>query len=97
MSFITNTDERVLADCASLDPLYADGMFIEGVVNLGTTFATPFFRWVPTGYCNGRVTFEKSPVLNLIRPIASLDPGDPLAALLLGQKPPRQTDVQFRH
>jgi hypothetical protein len=29
---------------ACLDPVYVDGIFSEGVVNLGANFATPYFR-----------------------------------------------------
>jgi hypothetical protein len=82
-------NERFMADCVCLDPVYVDGADVEGIVNLGTNFATPFFRWTPIVQ-GGRITFEKTPALYLVRPIASLDPRDPLVSLLRGQVPPAE-------
>jgi hypothetical protein len=89
-------DERVIADFACLDPVYVDGVVTEGVVNLGTNFATPFFRWTPI-VRDGRTTFEKTAALYVVRPIASLDPRDPPALLLQGQRPPTDATLSFRH
>jgi hypothetical protein len=91
-----SSDDNFLNEFACLDPVYVDGVAAEGVVNLGTNFATPFFRWIPT-MRDGRVTFERTPALYVIRPIASLDPRDPLAVLLMGQKSPTQVAMAFKH
>ena len=56
--------ERLIADFACLDPVYVDGIFAEGVMNLGANFATPYFRWTPTGRAgNGVVSMERTPAL----------------------------------
>jgi hypothetical protein len=89
-------DERMIGDFACLDPVYVDGVAIEAVVNLGTNFATPFFRWSPV-VRDGRMTFEKTAALYVVRPNASLDPRDPLALLLQGQRAPADTTLSFRH
>jgi hypothetical protein len=91
-----SSDDNLLNKFACLDPVYVDGVFTEGVVNLGANFATPFFRWTPT-MREGRLAFEKIPALYMIRPIASLDPRDPLAVLLTGQKSPTQVAMAFKH
>jgi hypothetical protein len=91
-----SSDDNLLNEFACLDPVYVDGVVTEGVVSLGSNFATPFFRWVPT-VRDGRVMFERTPALYVIRPIASLDPRDPLAVLLMGQKSPTQVAMAFKH
>jgi hypothetical protein len=81
--------ERLIADFACLDPVYVDGIFAEGVMNLGANFATPYFRWAPRGRGdNGDVSMERTPALFLIRPRSSLLPHSPLAALIDRQPGP---------
>jgi hypothetical protein len=46
---------------------------------------------------DGRVILERTPALYMIRPIASLDPRDPLAVLLMGQRSPAQVAMAFKH
>jgi hypothetical protein len=89
-------DDNLLGEFACLDPVYVDGVFTEGVVSLGANFATPFFRWIPS-MREGHVIFEKTPALYMVRPIASLDPRDPLAVLLMGQRSPAQVATAFKH
>jgi hypothetical protein len=91
-----SSDDNLLNEFACLDPVYIDGVFTEGVVSLGANFATPFFRWAPS-MREGRVIFERTPALYMIRPIASLDPRDPLAVLLMGQRSPAQVAMAFKH
>ena len=91
-----SSDDNFLNDFACLDPVYVDGVFAEGVVSLGVNFATPYFRWVPS-MRDGRVILERMPALYMIRPIASLDPRDPLAVLLMGQRSPAQVAMAFKH
>jgi hypothetical protein len=79
----------MINDFACLEPLYVDGIVSEAVVNLGTNFATPYFRWSPT-MREGRIMLERVPALYVIRPIASLDPRDPLLSLLQKQMPPAE-------
>jgi hypothetical protein len=63
-----STDDRLVADLACLDPIYVDGIILEGVANLGSNFTTPFFRWVPTVNANGVLVMERSPTLLIVRP-----------------------------
>jgi hypothetical protein len=63
-----STTDRLVADLACLDPVYVDGIILEGVANLGPNFTTPFFRWVPTINSNGVMVMERSPALLLVRP-----------------------------
>lgn len=91
-----SSDDNFLNEFACLDPVYVDSVVTEGVVSLGTNFATPFFRWVPT-VRDGRVMLERAATLYVVRPIASLDPRDPLAALLMGQRSPAQAAIAFKH
>jgi len=89
--------ERLFADFACLDPVYVDGIFAEGVMNLGANFATPYFRWSPCGRAgNGAVSIERAPALFLIRPRSSLLPRSPLAALLDRQPAPEHYATELR-
>ena len=86
---MSDLTERLIADFACLDPVYVDGIFEEGVMSFGTNFATPYFRWAPTGRAsNGVVSMEKIPALFVIRPRSSLLPRSPLAALVDRQPGP---------
>ena len=83
-------EDRLINDFACIDPIYVDGLFTEGVVSLGTNFATPYFRYTPT-MRDGSLILERTPALYVIRPIASLDPRDLLAMLLKRQQTPTRT------
>jgi hypothetical protein len=63
-------NDRLLADFACIDPIYADG--VAGVLNLGENFAMYFFRWVPSRSEHGIVTMEKVPAATIIRPKTSV-------------------------
>jgi len=89
--------ERLIADFACLDSVYVDGIFAEGVMNLGANFATPYFRWTPTGRAgNGVVSMQRTPALFLIRPRSSLLPRSPLAALIDRQPGPEHCASELR-
>lgn len=61
--------DRLMADFACLEPIYVDG--IAGVLNLGANFATLFFRWIPVSSANGIINYERTPAMNIVRPVAS--------------------------
>ena len=63
-------DERLMAEFACLDPVYVDG--IAGLMNLGTNFSIQYFRWTPVGVEGGKVLYQKTAALRLVRPRASL-------------------------
>ena len=64
------TDGDLLAEFSCLDPLYVDG--IAGLVNLGDTFATCFFRWAAAKAEGGLIVQERMPAVYLVRPRASI-------------------------
>ena len=57
---MSDYEDRLLADFACLDPVYVDGIFTEGVTNLGANFITPYFRWMPINTENGVRDARKS-------------------------------------
>jgi hypothetical protein len=94
---MSDNNERLIADFGCLDPIYVDGIFAEGVMSLGANFATPYFRWAPTGLAgNGGVSMERTPALFLIRPRSSLLPCSPLAALVDRQPGPSHYASELR-
>jgi hypothetical protein len=54
-------DERLLADFASLEPVYVDGVL--GLVNLGGNFAAVHYRLVPVKSESAIIVMEKIPTL----------------------------------
>ena len=63
-------DERLVEDFASLDPVYADGVL--AFLNLGETFASVYYRFVPVKSEAGIVTLQKIPTLAIVQPRSSL-------------------------
>jgi hypothetical protein len=55
---------------ACLDPVYADGIVYEGVANLGTNFATPFFRLL---FCRNFQRGKNRPTPSLNSPARGLE------------------------
>jgi hypothetical protein len=85
---MTDFTDRLIADFACLDPMYVDG--IAGVLNLGSNFSTPFFRWAPRQSEGGIITFEKVPAMLIVQPRSALICGKDCAmtAMLQTQQPP---------
>lgn len=50
-------DENILAEIACIEPVAAHGLL--GVVNLGETFLTCYFRWRPVRWTAGSMIREK--------------------------------------
>lgn len=78
-------DERLMADFACLEPVYADG--IAGLINLGENYGTLLYRWQRVG--PGKL--ERVPALYLVRPRSILGvcrPNCYFTRLLDGQTPP---------
>jgi hypothetical protein len=63
-------DEGLLADIACIEPVAVDGLF--GLVNLGETFLTCFYRWRAVKWENGVLVREKVISLVISRPRTSL-------------------------
>lgn len=62
-------DEALLKQIGLLEPIYADGILPGGLINLGPTFGTVYFRYVPLPKdANAVPRFQKVPCLYLIRP-----------------------------
>jgi hypothetical protein len=94
---MSDINGRLLSEFAGLEPIYVDGIFTDGIMNLGATFATPYFRWTLTGHVNnGVIAMERQPALLLIRPRSSLLPHSPLAKLLDAQPCPKDAVSELR-
>lgn len=74
------TDERTLAAIACIEPIHVDGMI--GVIDLGETFLTCFYRLRAVKFDAGQMVYEREPVLSLVRPRHSLVPGTLMARIL---------------
>lgn len=79
-------DDRLMADIACLDPIYADGVL--GLVNLGTTFMEVFYRWRPLRAEGGVLIQERTASHVIVRPLASVTAGGSYHRILSAQTEP---------
>lgn len=85
------TDERTLADIACIEPIPVDGVL--GLINLGETFLTCYFRWRAVKFENGATVYERTPAHVILRPrSAALAP---FGEWLNAQRAPEQVAHQM--
>jgi hypothetical protein len=77
-------DENILGEVAGMEPVPVDGLL--GLVNLGDTFLTCYYRWVPLKFENGILVREKHVTLVITSPRVSVRPGGTFDTWLSAQR-----------
>ena len=68
---MSDENDRLVPDFACLEPTYIDR--VAGILNLGSNYATLFFRWIPVRDSEtGVIKYERSPALYVVQPRSSM-------------------------